>query len=97
MKGLPAINTEFSEAFKAEKITKIAYTIQKLMSDVQFAMQTVVINANRKFSHQNSGNVSIYSQKRLRKFGRGPGEAKEATSLCAGSEKKENSAVVALQ
>lgn len=52
------------------------------MNDVQFAMQTVVINANRKFSHQNSGNVSIYSQKRLRKFGRGPGEAKEATLLC---------------
>lgn len=66
---------------------QLAYTIKKLMNDVQFAMQTVVINANRKFSHQNSGNVSIYSQKRLRKFARGPGKAEKASSVCVRAKK----------
>lgn len=69
------------------KIANLLTPSGKLMNDVQFAMQTVVINANRKFSHQNSGNVSIYSRKRLRKFARGPGKAKEASSLCVRAKK----------
>lgn len=72
---LAPINFRFHKTLSQRNVwrrnTKEFFFLLGLMNGIRFTMQTVVINANKN-SHQNSSDVSIYTEKGLRnrKLGR---------------------------